>query len=111
MELSLRGVELHCRGHGLWKFLTLLVEDHRYMEGVTGTPYAPFSVNVSLHAVLDFPSSGVEPAQGLLITVSHPQVSRFFSASCNNGEGLARQGDLLKAFGIRTAPSDQSQLV
>ena len=97
VELALRGEDFDRGRMPLRESLSLVPEDHGYVQGVARSPYSALDVDVGLEAVLDFASADIKPAEGFGFGVGNFQIADGFAPSCDNYEWLAFYRDLCHA--------------
>ena len=110
VELALRGVEFEGRRMRCREVAALVLQDHGNVQGVAGTPDAPFAVDEALQAFLDLLAADVEAAETLFIAVRDLEVADGIAAPGDDHEGPTLDGQGAEAVAVGLARGDLAEL-
>ena len=95
VELPFRSIDLQGCRVAVRQGVSLVLDDSRHVQGITGPPDAPFSVHEGLETFLQDLSANVEAAQGALR--AKLEISGAAASTAYDGKGPVGNLDLCQA--------------
>ncbi len=111
VELPFRGVELQGGRVSGREALAFVAQEHVYMQGVAGPPYAALAVNEGLEPFPNGFTAHVEAAQGAFVVLGGFKVGRTAARPGHDSKRLVRQRKGGQALSIRLSLAHALELV
>ena len=110
VELALRGVKfqgcrVRCREIG-----ALVLQDHRDVQGIAGTPDAALTVDETLQPFFDLFPADIESAQTLFFTIRDFEIADGVAATGHYDEGASLDGQGAESVSVGLAGADLAEL-